>query len=100
VLTDGLPAVETVCPEALAQGVHSANVILNVLVSPPATILTSAAPTLHRAPVAYCPLRQPSGDPLDGKAAFDEIMATAIERQHEPQRTSAICLAGHIGFEL
>lgn len=25
------------------------------------------------------------------KAAFDEIMATAVKRQHEPERLSAIC---------
>jgi transposase len=31
VLTDGLPAVEAACAEALAEGVHSADVILNVL---------------------------------------------------------------------
>jgi hypothetical protein len=31
VLTDGLPAVEAACAEAFAGGVHSADVILNVL---------------------------------------------------------------------
>ncbi len=31
VLTDGLPAVEAACAEALDQGVHSADVILNIL---------------------------------------------------------------------
>jgi hypothetical protein len=31
VLTDGLPAVEAACDEALAEGVHSADVILNIL---------------------------------------------------------------------
>jgi len=31
VLTDGLPAVETACAEALAKGVHSADIILNIL---------------------------------------------------------------------
>jgi transposase len=59
VLTDGLPAVEAACAEALGQGVHSADVILNVLArrrdpGPPATILTPAALTLHHAPVADC----------------------------------------------
>src|SRR5262245_41698082 len=29
VLTDGLPAVESACAEAIAQGVHSADVVLN-----------------------------------------------------------------------
>jgi hypothetical protein len=31
VLTDGLPAVEAACAEATAQGVHSADVVLNIL---------------------------------------------------------------------
>ena len=31
VLIDGLPAVGTACAEALAEGVHSASVILNIL---------------------------------------------------------------------
>ena len=31
VLIDGLPAVEAACAEALAEGVHSADVILNIL---------------------------------------------------------------------
>jgi hypothetical protein len=29
VLTDGLPAVEAACGEAIAQGLHSAYVVLN-----------------------------------------------------------------------
>ena len=59
VLTDGLPAVETACAEAIAQGVHSADVVLNILArhrdpGPPATILTPAALTLRHAPIADC----------------------------------------------
>jgi hypothetical protein len=59
VLTDGLPAVEAACAEVLDQGVHSADVILNVLArqrdpGPSATILTPAALTLRHAPVADC----------------------------------------------
>jgi transposase len=59
VLTDGLPAVEAACAEAIAQGVHSADVVLNILArqrdpGPPATILTPAALTLRHAPVADC----------------------------------------------
>src|SRR3954447_18622542 len=59
VLTDGLPAVEAACVEAIAHGVHSADVVLNILArqrdpSPPATILTPAALTLRHAPVADC----------------------------------------------
>src|SRR5712692_7486672 len=59
VLSDGLPAVEAACAEAITQGVHSADVVLNVLArqrdpGPPATILTPAALTLRHAPVADC----------------------------------------------
>ena len=59
VLTDGLAAVETACAEALAHGVHSADVVLNILArqrdpTPPATILTPAALTLRHAPIADC----------------------------------------------
>jgi hypothetical protein len=59
VLTDGLPAVEAACAEAIAQGVHSADVVINILArqrdpGPPATILTPAALTLRHAPIADC----------------------------------------------
>ena len=59
VLTDGLAAVEAACAEALAHGVHSADVVLNILARqreppPPATILTPAALTLRHAPLADC----------------------------------------------
>jgi transposase len=59
VLADGLPAVEAACAEALAHGVHSADVILNILArrrdpGPPITIVTPAALTLRHAPVPNC----------------------------------------------
>jgi transposase len=59
VLTDGLLAVEAACAEALAHGVHSADVVLNILArqrdpGPSATILTPAALTLRHAPIADC----------------------------------------------
>jgi transposase len=59
VLTDGLPAVEVACAEAIAQGVHSADVVLNILArqrepAPPANIMTPAALTLRHAPIADC----------------------------------------------
>src|SRR2546426_289538 len=59
VLTDGLPAVEVACAEAIAHGVHSADVVLNILArqrdpGPPSTILTPAGLTLRHAPVADC----------------------------------------------
>ena len=59
VLTDGLAAVEAACAEALADGVHSADVVLNILArqrdpGPAATILTPEALRLRHAPVANC----------------------------------------------
>ncbi|QCO04066.1 IS21 family transposase (plasmid) [Azospirillum argentinense] len=59
VLSDGLPAVEAACAEALREGVHSAAVILNILVrrrepAAPITILTSDALRLRHEPAADC----------------------------------------------
>jgi len=59
VLTDGLTAVEAACSEALAQGVHSADIVLNILARqrdpvPPPQMQTPAALTLRYAPVSDC----------------------------------------------
>ena len=59
VLADGLPAVEAACAEAIAQGVHSADVVLNILARQrdpgrPANIVTPAALTLRHTPIADC----------------------------------------------
>jgi transposase len=59
VLSDGLPAVEAACQEALGQGVHSADVILNILArrrepAAPLTIVTPDALELRHAPAADC----------------------------------------------
>src|ERR1700682_4045141 len=59
VLSDGLIAVEAACAEALAGGVHSADVVLNILArhrdpGPAATILTPDALRLRHAPIADC----------------------------------------------
>ena len=59
VLTDGLPAVEAACAQALAEGVHSADVVLNILArrrdpGPAPPIHTPAALSLRHAPVADC----------------------------------------------
>ena len=59
VLTDGLAAVEAACAEALDQGTHSADVILNILTrqrdtAPPVTIMTPEALRLRHVPVADC----------------------------------------------
>jgi hypothetical protein len=55
--SDSLPAVEAACAEAIAHGVHSANVVLNILAPQrdpalPANILTPAALTFGHAPMA------------------------------------------------
>jgi Mu transposase-like protein len=59
VLTDGLAAVEAACAEALAAGVHSADVVLNILarrreLGPPLTITTPDALRLCCEPAADC----------------------------------------------
>ena len=59
VLGDGIEAVEAACAEALAEGVHSADVILNILArrrepEPPAMIMTPEALRLAQEPVADC----------------------------------------------
>jgi transposase len=59
VLTDGLPAVEAACGEALDSNVHSADVILNILarrreVIQPLTIAMPDALKLRHEPVADC----------------------------------------------
>jgi transposase len=59
VLTDGLPAVEAACAQAMSEGVHSSDVIINILArqrdpGPAATIHTPDALRLCHAPVADC----------------------------------------------
>lgn len=59
VLTDGLPAVEAACARAISEGVHSSDVIINILArqrdpGPAANILTPDALRLRHAPLADC----------------------------------------------
>jgi hypothetical protein len=59
VLSDGLPAVEAACLEAVSEGVRSADVVNNILArqrdsAPAATILTPDALRLRHASVADC----------------------------------------------
>jgi hypothetical protein len=59
VLSDGLPAVEAACTEALREGVHSADVILNILApqrerTTPVTILKTESLRLRHEPVDDC----------------------------------------------
>jgi hypothetical protein len=108
VLTDGLPAVEAACAEALAEGVHSADVILNILARrrdpiPAVRILTPDALRLQHEPAADCvrydslrraglmertEILDPMGElKLFGmRGAFDEVMANGLKRRHEPQQ--------------
>ena len=59
VLSDGLPAVEAACEEALREGAHSADVVLNILArrrepAPAITIMTPDALRLRHEPAADC----------------------------------------------
>src|SRR6202161_4229256 len=72
VLSDGLPAVEAACLEALSEGVHSADVVINILArqrdpGPAPTILTPDALRLRHAPVADC-------------ARYDQLIGRSEER--------------------
>jgi len=69
VLEDGLTTVEAACAEAMSQGVHSADVILNILARrreppPPPMIHTPEALMLRHMPVADC-------------ARYDQLRSTA-----------------------
>jgi len=69
VLEDGLTTVEAACAEAMSQGVHSADVILNILARrreppPQPPIHTPEALTLRHMPVADC-------------ARYDQLRRTA-----------------------
>ena len=60
VLSDGLPAVEAACEAALGEGVHSADVVLNILArqreprAAPVTVITPDALRLRHEPEADC----------------------------------------------
>jgi len=74
VLIDGLDAVEAACAEALTDGVHSADVILNILArrrepGPPLTIATPDALRLTCEPVADCGRYDSLRRPDHGKIA-------------------------------
>ena len=88
VLSDGLPAVEAACAEALADGVHSADVILNILArrrdaARPAPIAIPDALRLQHAPVADCArydsLRRPSHGAFRDPGGHDRAEALRDE---------------------
>jgi hypothetical protein len=83
VLSDGLPAVEAACLEALREGVHSGDVVLNILArrrepAMPITILTPEALRLRHAPTADC-------------ARYDSLRRTGDGAFRNPER--------HVGAE-
>ena len=72
VLSDGLPAVEAACAQALVEGVHSADVVLNILArqrdpEPAAPIHVPASLQLSLAPIADC-------------ARYDQLIGRSEER--------------------
>ena len=88
VLSDGLPAVEAACAEALREGVHSADVILNIPArhrdaAAPPTIGTPEALRLRHEPVAdgarYDSLRRAS----DGTLRDPDCHGRAEALRHE-----------------
>ena len=55
--SDGLPAVEAACQEALREGVHSADVVVNILArqrEPTIAVTTPDALKLRHEPAADC----------------------------------------------
>ncbi len=59
VLSDGLPAVEAACQEVLREGVHSADVVVNILARQreptiAVTVTTPEALKLRHEPAADC----------------------------------------------
>jgi hypothetical protein len=88
VLTDGLEAVEAACAEALGNGVHSADVILNILArrrepAPPRTIATPEALRLTCEPAADCArydsLRRPDHGTIAGAGRDGPVEALRNE---------------------
>lgn len=85
VLTDGLPAVEAACAEALSAGLASADVILNALArrqqpQPATAVATPERLTLEQPPIADC-------------ARYDAIRPRPPAGITPPAAT----LAGHLG---
>ena len=88
VLSDGLPAVEAACAEALCQGVHSADVILNILArqrepGPPASIAAPETLRLQREPAADCARYDSLRRADHGKIASSRRDGAAQALRHE-----------------
>ena len=80
VLTDGLPAVEAACAEATAQGVHSADVVLN--------ILARCGPAADR-DRHHRSIERETPRPVRNETAFDR--AASAEGSQENGRGAALC---------
>ena len=83
VLTDGLPAVEAACAEAIAHGVHSADVVLNILArqrdpAPPQLfdLMGELTPDAQRGPF-WMPIRGPNPTPIDKSTLRPSCMTTS-----------------------
>ncbi len=88
VLTDGLPAVEAACTEALSNGVYSADVIINILArhrdpDPPTPINTPDALKLRCEPVADCARYDSIRRPKDGTHRSPRNDGKAEALRHE-----------------
>ena len=86
--SDGLPAVEAACQEALGQGVHSADVILNILArrrepAAPITIATPDGLRLRHVPTADCARYDRLRRPCDGTFADPGDHERAEAVRHE-----------------
>ena len=117
-LSDGLAAVEAACAEALREATHSADVVINILARHREPARAGHHPDPGRAAAdaragrRLCPLRQPEEAYLmerseilttmaelklyGMKAAYDEIIGTAVKRQHEPTRIVGDLLTAEI----
>ena len=99
VLTDGLPAVEVACTQAMAECVRSSDVRPGINRHHPHTGCPDTAPhadrRLRQIRSTQKPMSMERTEVLDMmgalkfygmKGAYDETPATAINRMHEPQR--------------
>jgi hypothetical protein len=85
-LSDGLPAVEAGCLEAVREGAHSGNIVLNILARrrEPATLIAILAP---EARIAACPRRPTTRNPTFGESRCPGIENMA-GRYLDPRRFS------------
>jgi hypothetical protein len=88
VLSDGLPAVEAACTEALRETTHSADVVLNILArqrepAPPIILTTPDALRLTHVPVADCARYDSLRMPADGTIRDPEHHVGAEALWHE-----------------